>query len=63
MNRAASLLLHHDCPLSNVTAADNVTTLHLHKVATAELAVDRKVEPRPISQAAALIEVESYVLA
>jgi len=35
-----------------------IADLHLYQVAASKFAVDRQVEQRPISQAAALIEVE-----
>lgn len=56
---SACFLLHHDCPRSDLPAADDVTNFHLHKVATTELTVDRKVEQRSIPQAAMLIKEES----
>lgn len=37
-------LLHHDCPRSDLSAADNVADLHLHQVTTPKLAVDRQIE-------------------
>lgn len=56
---SACFLLHHDCPRSDLPAADDVTNLHLYKVATTELTVDRKVEQSSIPQAAVLIKEES----
>jgi catecholate siderophore receptor len=51
--------LHHDCARSDLSAADKIADFHLHEVAATELAVDREVEQCAITQAAALIEVES----
>ncbi len=59
LNRPTRFLLHYDCSRSDLSTADKVADLHPHEVAATELAVDREVEQRPISQAAALIEVES----
>ena len=59
LNRPTGFLLHHDCTRSDLPAADNVADLHLYQVAPPQFAVDRQVEQRPISQAAALIEVKS----
>ena len=58
LNWAPCFLLHHDCPRSYLPSADKIADLHLHQIATSELAVDRQVEQRPISQTASLIEVE-----
>jgi len=57
LNRATCFLLHHHCPRSDLPAADKVANLHLHQVAAPELAVDRQIEQRSISQPATLIEV------
>ncbi|MBS4076605.1 hypothetical protein KGY14_15560 [Ameyamaea chiangmaiensis] len=43
----------------DLSAADNVADLHLHQVAAPKLAIDGEIEKRPISQAAALIEVKT----
>jgi hypothetical protein len=59
LNRPTCFLLHHDRTRSDLPAGDKVADLHLHQVAAPEFAVDRQVEQRPISQAAALIEVKS----
>ena len=59
LNGTSCFLLHHDRPRSDLSAADNVTDLHLHQVTASKLAIDRKIKQRPISQAAALIEVET----
>jgi hypothetical protein len=52
-------LLHNDCSSSNLSATDDIADFHLHQVATPKLAIDRQIEKRPISQAAALIEVKA----
>lgn len=49
LNRPARFLLHHYCSSSDLPATDNVANFHLNEVATSELAVDRKVEQRPVS--------------
>lgn len=59
LNRPTCFLLHHDRTRSNLSAAYNVSDLHLHEVAATEFTIDRKVEKCTITQAAALIEVES----
>ncbi len=41
LNRPSRLLLHHDCPRSDLSAADNVADLHLHQVAAPKFAIDR----------------------
>jgi len=51
LNWSSSFLLHHDCPSSDLPAADKVANLHLHQVAASEFAVDRQVEQCLISQA------------
>jgi len=42
-----------------LAAANKTADLHLHQIAASELAVDREIEQRPISQTAPLIRVES----
>jgi len=59
LNGPSRLLLHHDCPRSDLSAADNVADLHLHQIAAPQLAIDRQIEKRQISWAAALIEVKT----
>jgi hypothetical protein len=59
LNRPTGFLLHHDRTRSDLPAADKVADLHPHQIAAPEFAIDRQVEQRPISQAAALIEVKS----
>ncbi len=59
LNRPTCFLLHHDRTRSDLSTADKVADLRPHEIAAPEFAVDRQVEQRPISQAAALIEVES----
>ncbi|NKJ43705.1 hypothetical protein FHW94_003194 [Novosphingobium sp. SG720] len=59
LNRPPRFLLHHDCSRSDLPAAYEIANFHANKVATAQLAVDCKVEQRPIPQAAALIEVKA----
>ena len=59
LNRATCFLLHHHCPRSDLPAADKIANLHLHQAAAPELAVDRQIEQRSISQPATLIEVKS----
>ncbi len=58
LNWSPCFLLHDDRPRSDLSAADKVANLHLHQVAASEFAIDREVEQRAITQAAALIEVE-----
>lgn len=48
LNGPTRFLLHHDCPRPDLSAADNVTDLHLHQVAAPKLAIDRQIEQRPI---------------
>jgi len=45
--------VHRECPCSDLPAVDQIANLQPHQVATPELAVDREVEERPISQAGA----------
>ncbi|WP_257558553.1 hypothetical protein [Sphingobium sp. CFD-2] len=52
-------MLHLDCPHSDLSAADKNADFHAHEIAATELAVGRQVEQRPISQSAALTEVEA----
>lgn len=59
LNGPSRFLLHHDCPRSDLSAADNVADLHLHQVTTPKLAVVRQIKQRAIAQAAALVEVIS----
>lgn len=59
LNRASCFLLHHDCPRSYLAAAHKVANLDLHQVTAPQLAVDRQVEQRSISQATPLVEVEA----
>ena len=59
LNRASCFLLHYDCPRSYLAAAHKVANLHLHQVTAPQLAVDRQVEQRSISQATPLVEVEA----
>jgi hypothetical protein len=61
LNWPTCFLLHHDRSRSDLPNANEVADLHPHQVAASEFAVDRQVEQRPISQAAALIEVKSYL--
>lgn len=42
-----------------MSAVDEVADFHPHEVAATQLAVDREIEQRAISQSAALIEVKS----
>lgn len=42
-----------------LAGADDVADLHLHQVTTPKLAIDRQIEQCAITQAAALVEVES----
>jgi hypothetical protein len=58
LNGPPRFRLHDDCARSDLPAADDIANFHAHEVATAELAINRKVEQRPIPQATALIEVE-----
>gem|GEM_PF-2970449 len=59
LNRPTCFLLYHDCARSDLSPANNVAIFNTHQIAAAELAVDRKVKQCAITQAAALIEVES----
>ncbi len=59
LNGPACLLLHHDCPRSDLTSAHKVADLHLHQVAAPKLAVDLQIEQRSISQTATLVEIET----
>jgi len=42
-----------------LTAADDVADLHTYKIASTQLAIDREVKQRAITQAAAFIQIES----
>src|SRR5436309_2056370 len=59
LNRPTCLLLHHDYARSDLPTAHKITDFHPHQIAATQFAVDREIEKRTISQAAALIEVES----
>lgn len=58
LNRTTCFLLHHYCPRPDLPAANKVADLELDKIAAPQFAVDCQIEQRPISQAAAPIEVE-----
>jgi hypothetical protein len=62
LNWSARFLLHDNRPRSDLPAANKVADLQLHQVAASKFAVDRQVEQRPISNTAALIEVEPDLL-
>ncbi len=49
-------MLHHDCALSDLPSVDNVAGLHSNKVAAAQLAINREVKQRTITQAAVFVE-------
>jgi hypothetical protein len=59
LDRTSGLLLNHHCPGSNFRPCDQVTGLDLDQIATAELAVDRKIEQGPISNSALPIQKEA----
>ena len=50
------LRLHDNGPSAHVAAEDRIADADLHLVATAQLAVEGKIEQRSITQAAMLIE-------
>ena len=56
---ATCFLLHHDRPRSYLAAAHKVANFHLHQVTAPQLAIDRQVEQRSISQATPLVEAEA----
>ena len=62
LNRTACLLLHYDCPRSDLPANYNVADLQSHKVAATQLAINREVKQRTVTQSAALIEEKSNFL-
>lgn len=49
LNRTACLLLHYDCPRSDLPATYNVADLHSHKVAATQLAINREVKKRMVT--------------
>lgn len=59
MHWPLGLLLHHDRTIADTPARHNVANPHLDYVAAAQLAVDRKVEQRPVPQTPMLIEPEA----
>lgn len=59
LNRSTRFLLHDYCTCSDLPSADDIANFHANKVATAQLAVNRKVEQGTVPQATALIEVET----
>jgi len=58
LDRAASLLLDNGGAVADAAAANQISDTQLHKVATAQLAVDRKVEQGAITQAPMFVEIE-----
>jgi hypothetical protein len=58
LNRPTCFVLHHDCVRPDLSAAHNVSNFHPYQVASAKLAIDRKVKQCAISQAMVPIEVE-----
>jgi hypothetical protein len=50
LNGLASLLLHHHGTRSNIWTDDQSADLDFHEIAPAQLAVDRQIEQRLISQ-------------
>jgi uncharacterized protein (DUF1778 family) len=59
LHRSVGLLLNDSCARSQRSSCDDVADLHLDDVATAQLAVDREVEQRPVAQSSMLIEKEA----
>jgi hypothetical protein len=49
LHRPSRLLLGDGCPLADATSACHVADPHLDEITSAKLAVDRKIEQRPIS--------------
>ena len=49
LHRPAGLLLHHDCACADLATANEITDPNLHHIATAQLAVDGKIEQCPIA--------------
>jgi hypothetical protein len=43
------LLLHHHCARADTAAANEVADVNLHHIATAQLAIDGKIEERSIT--------------
>jgi hypothetical protein len=59
LHRPAGLLLDHSGAVSNMAAAHHIADFDLHKVTAAQLAVDRKIEQRAISQTFMFIEEDA----
>jgi hypothetical protein len=56
LDRPTSLLLHHDCSGANLPTNYQVTNLHPNHVAATQLAIDRQIEQRPITQPTMLVK-------
>ncbi len=56
LHGSSSLLLDDHCPSSNVVAGDECPDFQLNQIAAAELAVDGKIEKRPISYPSFTVE-------
>jgi hypothetical protein len=56
LDRPISLLLHDDCSGANLPANYQVADLYLNHVAATQLAVDRQVKQRPITQPTMLVK-------
>src|SRR5665213_3581031 len=56
----ACLLLHHDRTHSDLAAADEVADANLDYVAASQLAIDGKVEERPVTEPSFTVEPEPY---
>jgi hypothetical protein len=59
LHGSSSLLLDDHRPSSNVVAVDECPDFQLYQIAAAELAVDRKIEKRPISHPSFTVEEEA----
>ena len=59
LHRLACLRLYDDCAAADLPSQYQITNPDLDHVATAELAVDRQVEQRPVTQAPVLVKEEA----
>jgi hypothetical protein len=59
LDRTSGLLLNHHCPGSNFRPRDQVTGLDRDQIASAELAVDREIEQRTVSNPSFSIQEET----
>jgi hypothetical protein len=57
--RPPSFLLHHDRPCPDLATADEVADADLYYVTPAPLAVDGKIEQRPIAEPTLVTEPEA----